>query len=352
MKLMITGGAGFIGSNFVHHMLDHHPDYRITVVDALTYAGNLNNLDTALANPNLSFVKVDICDPAVSDVIAGCDLVVNFAAESHVDRSIEDARHFVRTNVEGTWRLLEACRETGVRRFLQVSTDEVYGSLGADGTFREDSPVAPSSPYSATKAAADLMVMAYVTTHKFPAIVTRCSNNYGPYQFPEKFIPLMIMQAIKGEFLPIYGDGTNIRDWIHVHDHCRALDLILHEGSDGEVYNIGGNCEMRNIDVATRILELLGRPKTLIRMVADRPGHDHRYAVDCSKLQTTLGWNPVWDFDRGLHETIQWYRDNSPWLDQVQTGAYLEYFDRQYLKRNSPSDKSTLSSPRRLHMMA
>ena len=281
MKVVVTGGAGFIGSNFVLHMLEQHPGYGIIVVDKLTYAGNLGNLAAVLESPRLQFVRLDICDPAIAEVVRGCDVVVHFAAESHVDRSIEDASAFIRTNIEGTWKLVEACRKARVGRFLQVSTDEVYGSLGPTGQFTEFTPLAPNSPYAATKAAADLLVNAVVRTYGFPAITTRCSNNYGPRQFPEKFIPLMIAQALSGQALPIYGDGQNSRDWIHVEDHCRALDLILHCGKDTEVYNIGGECELRNIEVAHRILDALEKPRTLLRFVADRPGHDQIGRASC-----------------------------------------------------------------------
>ena len=335
MKICVTGGAGFIGSNFVHHLLDTYPDYRVVVVDKLTYAGNLRNLERALADPRLSFLRLDVCEPAVAEAVAGCDAVVHLAAESHVDRSIEDAAAFVRSNVEGTWRMLDACRRARVPRYVQVSTDEVYGSLGPEGKFDEASPLAPNSPYSATKAAGDLLALAYVHTHGFPAIVTRCSNNYGPYQFPEKFIPLMIAQAMAGEFLPVYGDGQNVRDWIHVSDHCRALDAVLHRGREGEVYNIGGDCEMKNLELATRILQLLSRPSSLIKMVQDRLGHDRRYAIDSGKLVRELGWAPRWDFSRGLEDTIQWYRDHSDWLQENRSGQYLAYFERHYLQREA-----------------
>jgi dTDP-glucose 4,6-dehydratase len=335
MRILIAGGAGFIGSNFVHHVLEQHPDGEVVVVDKLTYAGNLKNLDAAFAHRRFSFLRLDICDPAIEDAVCGCDLVVNFAAESHVDRSIENAQDFVRSNIEGCWRLMEACRRAGVGRFLQVSTDEVYGSLGSSGKFREDTPLSPSSPYAGTKAAADLMVQAYVKTHGFPAIITRCSNNYGPFQFPEKFVPLMITQAMAGDPLPVYGDGQNVRDWIYVTDHCRALDLVLHKGREGEIYNVGGECEMKNIDVACRILSLFDLPSTMIRMVKDRPGHDRRYAVDCCKLKQQLGWHPLRDFGRGLKETVRWYRENRVWLEQVRSGEYLEYFDRNYNRREA-----------------
>src|SRR3989475_8305062 len=297
MKVLITGGAGFIGSNFVFHMLEQHPNYEMVVVDKLTYAGNLRNLNGVAENPRFQFARLDVCDPAVSEIVAGCNAVVHFAAESHVDRSIEDGTPFVRTNVEGTWRMVEACRKNRVGRFLHVSTDEVYGSLGPEGAFREDSPLAPTSPYAASKAASDLVVLSAIRTFGLPAVITRCSNNYGPYQFPEKFIPLMISQALADQPLPVYGDGKNVRDWIHVEDHCRALDLILHEGKEGEIYNIGGGCELENIAVARKILIALNRPESLVKYVADRPAHDRRYALDCTKLKNELGWRPTWDFE-------------------------------------------------------
>jgi dTDP-glucose 4,6-dehydratase len=334
-RILVAGGAGFIGSNFVLHILEQHPDYEVLVVDKLTYAGNMNNLTTAFARPRFSFQCLDICDPAIVDAVRGCGLVINFAAESHVDRSIDSAKDFVRSNIEGAWQLLEACRRAGTPRFLQVSTDEVYGSLGPSGSFREDTPLSPNSPYSATKAAADLMVRAYVKTHGLPALITRCSNNYGPFQFPEKFIPLMIMQALSGDFLPVYGDGENVRDWIHVADHCHALDLVLHQGREGEIYNIGGECEMKNIDVARDILRILGLPETMIRMVQDRPGHDRRYSVDCSKLKQELSWRPVWKFSSGLEATVSWYRDHPAWIEQIRNGQYMEYFDRHYKHRKA-----------------
>ncbi len=333
MKLFVTGAAGFIGSNFVHHMLAAHPDYRLVLLDKLTYAGNLKNLEAALDCPRCEFVHLDITAPGVSEAMRGCDAVVHFAAESHVDRSIESAAEFVRTNVEGTHNLLEAARRLRISRFVQISTDEVYGSLGADGVFTEQSPIQPNSPYAASKAAADLLVMAYVHTHRMPALITRCSNNYGPYQFPEKFIPLMIAQAMAGESLPVYGDGLNVRDWIHVADHCRAVDLVLHRGRDGEVYNIGGNAEMKNIDVARLILAALGRSEDLIRFVKDRPGHDRRYAMSFAKLRAELGWEPRWNFGDGLAHTIHWYRENTAWLDEVRSGQYRAYFENHYIRR-------------------
>ncbi len=333
MKILVTGGAGFIGSNFVHHVLHSYPSDHILVVDKLTYAGNLRNLGQALNDHRCQFVRMDICDPAMAEVIRGCDAAVHFAAESHVDRSIEDASPFVKTNVEGSWRLLESCRARGVARFVHVSTDEVYGSLGPEGKFSEYSPLAPTSPYAASKAASDLLVLSAVKTHGFPAIVTRCTNNYGPFQFPEKFIPLMISRALAGQPLPVYGDGRQIRDWIHVQEHCQAIDLILHKGREGQIYNIGGQCELENIVVAGKILKALGRPESLLKFVADRPAHDRRYALDCMKMKNELGWEPVWDFDQGLAETIQWYQSNTAWLEEILNGEYQKYFERHYVRR-------------------
>ncbi len=333
MKLLITGGAGFIGSNFVHQTLAKHPDWKLIVLDKLTYAGNLKNLEPELSDGRCEFVQMDICDRGVLDQVRGCDAVIHFAAESHVDRSIEDAFEFVRTNVDGTHNMLQTCRAAGVPRFVHVSTDEVYGSLGDEGQFSEDTPLQPNSPYSATKAASDLLVLAYVHTHKFPGIVTRCSNNYGPYQFPEKFIPLMIAQAMAGERLPVYGKGANVRDWIHVSDHCSALDAVLQHGRKGEVYNIGGGCEMQNIDVVRIILKALGKSEELIQFVTDRPGHDLRYAINCGKLERELGWQPQVQFDQGLADTIAWYRDNQGWLDDVRSGQYRDYFQKHYVQR-------------------
>ena len=333
MRLLVTGGAGFIGSNFVHHTLAKHPESQLIVLDKLTYAGNLKNLEPALSQGRCDFVQMDICDRSVLEPLRGCDAVIHFAAESHVDRSIEDAAAFVRTNVDGTHNLIQACREARVPRFLHVSTDEVYGSLGDEGQFTEQSPLQPNSPYAATKAASDLLVLAYVHTHAFPAVVTRCSNNYGPYQFPEKFIPLMIAQAMAGERLPVYGAGLNVRDWIHVNDHCSALDAVLQGGREGEVYNVGGGCEMRNIDLAKLILRALGRPESLIQFVTDRPGHDLRYAIDCEKTSRELGWQPAVGFEEGLAQTIAWYRENRPWLDDVRSGQYRDYFQKHYVQR-------------------
>jgi dTDP-glucose 4,6-dehydratase len=325
----VTGGAGFIGSNFVRYLLKQHPRYQVVVLDKLTYAGNLRNLGNLLYDSRITFLHLDICDPEVARAVEDCELVVHLAAESHVDRSIASAREFVRTNVEGTWHLMECCRLAKVKRFVHVSTDEVYGSLGPEGKFTEASPIEPSSPYSASKAASDMMVLAYVRTHEFPALITRCSNNYGPYQFPEKFIPLMISLAISRRNLPLYGDGSNVRNWIHVEDHCSALDLVLHRGHNGEIYNIGGPSELTNLEVAYRILEILNRPRALIDFVADRPGHDRRYAMDSTKLETTLGWRARWNFDSGLGQTIAWYQDQHDWLEAARVRQHRN-FVRKY----------------------
>jgi dTDP-glucose 4,6-dehydratase len=333
VRFLVTGGAGFIGSNFVHQFLRDHPSDQIIVLDKLTYAGNLRNLEGPLQDPRAQFVRLDISDPAVTEVAKNCDAVVHFAAESHVDRSIEDATPFVRTNVEGTWRLIDACRAGHVGRFVHVSTDEVYGSLEPGERSSETSALAPTSPYAASKAASDLLVLSAVKTHGFPAIITRCTNNYGPFQFPEKFIPLMISQALTGQSLPVYGDGRNVRDWIHVSDHCRAIDLILRNGKESQIYNIGGGCELENINVAREILSTLKRPESLLKFVTDRPAHDRRYALDCTKLKSELGWEPAWKFDRGLGETIRWYQENSAWLVETRSGEYQQYFERHYVRR-------------------
>jgi dTDP-glucose 4,6-dehydratase len=333
VRVLVTGGAGFIGSNFVHQFLRDHPSDHITVLDKLTYAGNLRNLEGPLRDPRVQFVRLDISDPAVTEVAKSCDAAVHFAAESHVDRSIEDAAPFVRTNVEGTWRLMDACRAAHVGRFVHVSTDEVYGSLGPEERSTEASPLAPTSPYAASKAASDLLVLSAVKTHGFPAIITRCTNNYGPFQFPEKFIPLMISQALAGQSLPVYGDGRNVRDWIHVSDHCKAIDLILQNGKESQIYNIGGGCELENISVARKILSTLKRQESLLQFVTDRPAHDRRYALNCTKLKSELGWEPARQFDEGLQGTIRWYQENSAWLEETRSGEYQEYFDRHYVRR-------------------
>jgi dTDP-glucose 4,6-dehydratase len=336
LKLLVTGGAGFIGSNFVRHILERYPDYKVLNFDKLTYAGNLENLSGLENDPRHEFVQGDICDvAAVLDALKkGVDAVVNFAAESHVDRSILNSAEFIQTNIVGTLNLLESCRKSGIKRYIQISTDEVYGSLGDSGFFAEDTPIAPNSPYAASKASADLLVRSYCHTHNFPAIITRCSNNYGPYQFPEKLIPLLISNAMSGIPLPIYGDGLNVRDWIHVRDHCAAIDAALHHGKEGEVYNVGARQELQNIDVARRILKAFGKDESLLAYVQDRPGHDRRYAIDSSKIEAQLNWHARTKFDAGLQETIEWYRNNSAWIEHVRSGAYLNYYERMYGRRS------------------
>lgn len=331
-RILVTGGAGFIGSNYVRLVLGTDPGVEVINVDALTYAGNLENLENVSDHPRYRFVKADICDRAALESIfaEGVHGVVHFAAESHVDRSIADSRAFVRTNVEGTQVLLDLARRYGVQRFVHISTDEVYGSLGPTGRFTESSPVQPRNPYAASKAASDLLALSYCHTYGLPVIVTRCSNNYGPYQFPEKFIPLVIANALEEKPIPVYGDGLQVRDWIYVEDHCRAVHTILQRGRPGEVYNIGGDGERFNIDVVRAILRLLGKPETLIRHVADRPGHDRRYAMDYSKLRSELGWSPRETFESGLRRTVGWYLENTEWLRRVRSGAYLDYYERQY----------------------
>lgn len=332
MKLLVTGGAGFIGSNFVLYMLKQHPDYEIINVDALTYAGNLENLKSVENNSNHTFVKADITDAKAMDefVSQGVNVVVNFAAESHVDRSILEPDVFVKTNVMGTQVLLDTAIKYGVDKFVQVSTDEVYGTLGETGLFTEETPLAPNSPYSASKAGGDLLVRAYHETFRLPVNITRCSNNYGPYQFPEKLIPLMISKAMADEALPVYGDGLNIRDWLYVEDHCSAIDLVIHQGRNGEVYNIGGNNERTNLHIVRTILEQLGKPESLIKHVQDRPGHDRRYGIDPTKTMQELGWKPKHSFETGIKETIRWYLDNKEWWTRIQSGAYQEYYAKQY----------------------
>ncbi len=334
-RILVTGGAGFIGSNFVRYFLDRRPDGEIVNLDKLTYAGNLENLAGLESNPRHRFVQGDICDAVLVGGILeeGVDAIVHFAAETHVDRSIMHSAEFVRTNVQGTLNLLELGRKYKIGRMLQVSTDEVYGSLGSSGAFTEQSPIAPNSPYAASKAAADLLVRSYCKTHGFPGIITRCSNNYGPCQFPEKLIPLLIGNAMSGKPLPIYGDGLNVRDWIHVRDHCAALDAVLHRGKDGEVYNVGARQEIANIEVARRILKALEIDESLISYVEDRPGHDRRYAIDSTKIESELGWRPEILFEAGLCETVEWYRRNSGWLERVRNGEYMTYYDRMYRQR-------------------
>lgn len=332
MRILVTGGAGFIGSNFIRHLLSAQPGSRVVNLDLLTYAGNPANLADLQGQPEYRFVHGDIADAGLlEDLCAeGFEAIVNFAAESHVDRSIEDPAHFLRTNVLGTQNLLDAARRHRVPRFLQVSTDEVYGSLGPEGRFREDSPLSPNSPYSASKAAADLLAGAYWRTYGLEVVVTRCSNNYGPYQFPEKLIPLFITNALAGEPLPVYGDGLYVRDWIYVEDHCRALAQVLQRGRPGEVYNIGADQEKTNLEITRLILERLGKDDSLVRHVRDRPGHDRRYAIDSTKIRTELGWRPETGFSEGMESTISWYLSRQSWWKDIKSGAYREYYRRMY----------------------
>jgi dTDP-glucose 4,6-dehydratase len=342
MNLLVTGGAGFIGSAYIRMVRGRRPDDLVVNVDALTYAGNLENLRDLEGDARHVFVRADICDGAAMLELMrshAIDAVVNFAAESHVDRSIMSAQPFLDTNVGGTLRLLEAARASGVKRFLQVSTDEVYGSLGPTGAFEETTPLSPRSPYSASKTAADHFVMAFHHTHGMDTLITRCSNNYGPYQFPEKLIPLMILNAFAGEPLPVYGDGLYVRDWIHVDDHCEAVDAVLTGGRAGEVYNVGAANERPNLDVVRAILRLTGRDESLIRHVPDRPGHDRRYAMNAAKIRDALGWRPRHQFEEGLEATVAWYRDNRAWTDRVRSGAYRDYYDRQYAGRLAAGTK-------------
>jgi len=333
MNLLVTGGAGFIGSNFIRYMLEKYPEYRAINLDKLTYAGNLENLIGIDKDPRYAFEKGDICDKSrvqMCVVRYEIDVIVHFAAESHVDRSILGAAEFVQTNVVGTNVLLEVAKEMKIKRFLQVSTDEVYGSLGTTGLFTEKTSLRPNSPYSASKASADILALAYHHTFGIPIVVTRCSNNYGPHQFPEKLIPLMIANALSDKPLPVYGDGMNVRDWLHVKDHCSAIDIVLHRGRIGEVYNIGGNNEKPNIEIIQLILKNLGKPESLITYVQDRLGHDRRYAIDSSKIQRELGWQPSYTFERGMAETIQWYVQNEQWWKRIISGEYQKYYQKLY----------------------
>lgn len=347
MAVLVTGGAGFIGSNFVKYMLEKHPEYKVINIDALTYAGNLENLKDIDENSNYMFIKVDIRDrERIEEIFKNNEIVsvVNFAAESHVDRSIEEPEVFLTTNIIGTQVLLDTakkywkvnpkdkyCKEykPGVK-FLQVSTDEVYGALDETGMFIETMPLMPNSPYSASKASADMIVRAYNETFGMPSNITRCSNNYGPYQFPEKLIPLMINNCLKEKELPVYGDGMQVRDWLHVSDHCSAIDIVLHKGRDGEIYNIGGNNEKANIEIVKLIIGTLGKSEDLIKYVKDRPGHDRRYAIDNTKITTELGWEPAYTFEQGIKETIQWYLENSKWIENIICGDYANYYDKMY----------------------
>lgn len=336
MTVLVTGGAGFIGANFIFYWLKAHPGDRVVCVDKLTYAGNLSTLSAALERPEFRFVRADICDREIMDRLFGeerPDAVVNFAAESHVDRSIKDPEVFLRTNVMGTAVLLDACRRYGTPRFHQVSTDEVYGDLSLDRPdlrFTEKTPLRASSPYSASKASADLLTLSYCRTYGLPATVSRCSNNYGPWQFPEKLIPLMIANALQDKSLPVYGTGKNVRDWLYVEDHCKAIGLILRKGKPGEVYNIGGNHEMENIALVRRICQELGKPESLIAYVTDRKGHDLRYAIDAGKLQQELGWQPETGFDEGIRQTVRWYLENRDWWEKIVSGEYREYYEKMY----------------------
>lgn len=345
--ILVTGGAGFIGSNFVKMMLKKHPEYKVINVDALTYAGSLENLKDIFENKNYTFFKADIRDrKKIDEIFKSYDItfVVNFAAESHVDRSIEEPEVFLTTNVIGTQVLLDTAKQywkvnpadkycteykPGVK-FLQVSTDEVYGALGETGKFVETMPLMPNSPYSASKASADMIVRAYDETFGMPVNITRCSNNYGPYQFPEKLIPLMISNCLKEKDLPVYGDGRQVRDWLHVSDHCTAIDVVLHHGKVGEIYNIGGNNEKTNIEIVKLIIKTLGKPVSLIKYVKDRPGHDRRYAIDNTKITTQLKWKPNYTFERGIKETIQWYLDNTEWMEKIASGDYMNYYVKMY----------------------
>jgi dTDP-glucose 4,6-dehydratase len=331
--ILVTGGAGFIGSNFIKYVMKNSNDVNIINLDALTYCGNPENLKDIEKDYRYIFVKGSIQNSELVEHICRTNEIsgiINFAAESHVDRSILAAQPFIDTNISGTLTLLEAARKFNIKKFLQVSTDEVYGSLGKEGKFTEDSPIQPNSPYSASKASADHLVMAFVNTYELPALITRCSNNYGPHQFPEKLIPLMILNAKDEKALPVYGDGMNIRDWIHVEDHCSAIWTVYNKGKIGEVYNVGGNCEKPNIEIVKTILKILNKPESLIKYVKDRPGHDRRYAIDSSKIMSELGWKPAKTFEQGLEDTISWYLSNNQWCENVFTGAYMDYYKKQY----------------------
>ena len=339
MTIIVTGGAGFIGSNFIYFQLKNHPEDRIVCLDSLTYAGNMATLDEAMKHENFRFVKADITDRAAVEKLfeeEHPDILVNFAAESHVDRSVEDPGLFLRTNILGTQTLMDACRKYGIKRYHQVSTDEVYGDLPLDRPdlfCTEATPIHTSSPYSASKASADLLVLAYARTFHLPVSITRCSNNYGPYHFPEKLIPLMISRALADESLPVYGTGENVRDWLYVEDHCSAIDLVMRKGREGEIYNVGGHNERTNLEVVKTILRELGKPESLITYVKDRPGHDRRYAIDPTKIHNELGWLPATPFDEGIKKTIRWYLDNEKWWKDILAGDYQNYYEKMYGNR-------------------
>ena len=335
-SILVTGGAGFIGSNFVRYMLQNYPGVKVINFDKLTYAGNLENLKDVENNPNYHFVRGDICNQELVEYVVqefDIDVIVNFAAESHVDRSILGPEIFIRTNVLGTQVLLEVTKKFGIEKFIQISKDEVYGSLDSVGKFTEDMPLLPNSPYAASKASADLLCRAYFKTFDVPVIITRCSNNFGPYQFPEKLIPLMIINALNDKPLPVYGDGKNVRDWIYVLDHCRAIDFVIQKGKPGEIYNIGASNEWQNIDIVKLILKKLGKPESLIKFVKDRPGHDRRYAMDWTKIKNELGWEPVYTFEEAITETINWYIQNENWWRRIISGEYQKYYQVWYEER-------------------
>jgi dTDP-glucose 4,6-dehydratase len=336
MKIFVTGGAGFIGSNFIRHVLQARNDHGVVNYDKLTYAGNLANLHSITHHPGYNFVKGDICDAVAAEkAMRGCDAIVHFAAESHVDRSIYEPAPVIQTNITGTFALLEVARKVAIARFVHISTDEVYGDVAPGAHASEDSPVRPSSPYSASKAASDLLVLSYVRTYKFPALITRSSNNYGPYQFPEKFLPLMITNALSDKALPIYGDGKQQRDWLHVKDNCRGILAVLERGKIGEIYNIGGSHVEENLAIAHRLLHLTGKPQSLLSYVADRPGHDRRYALNSTKIETELGWKREISLEDGIRQTIQWYKENTKWVSDVRAGDYLSYYEKYYEDRDN-----------------
>jgi dTDP-glucose 4,6-dehydratase len=345
MNILVTGGAGFIGSNFIRYVLGLSNEYTVVNYDSLTYAGNLANLDAVASKPGYRFVKGNICDPAgVAAAMTGCEAIVHFAAESHVDRSIYEPAACIETNVKGTFILLQVARQLGIGRFVHVSTDEVYGDMSPGAFADENSPLKPSSPYSSSKAGSDLLVLSYVRTYGFPALITRSSNNYGPYQFPEKFLPLMITNALSNNSLPIYGDGKQERDWLHVEDNCRGILAVLERGRVGEVYNLGGVDVEQNLTIAQRLLRMMGKPETLLSYVQDRPGHDRRYALKCEKAMTELGWKPAISLGQGLNQTIDWYRENADWLVGVRGGDYRTYYEKYYDKRDSSLHALTQSS--------